>query len=134
MKKVIRIFILIIFVIFVSIYIMIYIDNKSINNIGKYIIKNTDINDIKYVNKYGDNYIVMDRKYLYLLDNKYEEICKLDIKNIHNNKNNYDIVYRDNLFMYMDNYSDKDGVIFKYYDIENYELVDELMVGGNWYG
>jgi len=131
MKKVVRIFILIIFVIFVSIYIMIYIDNKSINNIEKYIIKNTDINDIEYINRYGDNYIVKDKKYLYLFNNKYDEIDRLDIKKVYNNKKNYDIVYRDNLFMYMDNYNDKYGVRFKFYDIESYELVDEVLVGGN---
>ena len=131
MKKVIRIFILIILVIFISIYIMICNDNKSINNIEKYIIKNSDINDIEYVNIYGDSYIVMDKKYLYLFNDKYEEIDRLDVKNIYDNKKNYDIVYRDNLFMYMDSYNDKDGVIFKYYDILNYELVDEILVGGN---
>jgi len=131
MKKVVRIFILIIFVIFVSIYIMIYIDNKSINNIEKYIIKNTDINDIEYINRYGDNYIVKDKEYLYLFNNKYDEIDRLDIKKVYNNKKNYDIVYRDNLFMYMDNYNDKYGVRFKFYDIESYELVDEVLVGGN---
>lgn len=122
---------MIILVIFISIYIMICNDNKSINNIEKYIIKNSDINDIEYVNIYGDSYIVMDKKYLYLFNDKYEEIDRLDVKNIYDNKKNYDIVYRDNLFMYMDSYNDKDGVIFKYYDILNYELVDEILVGGN---
>ena len=131
MKKVIRIFILIILVIFISIYIVVRNDNKSINNIEKYIIKNNDINDIEYVNIYGDSYIVMDKEYLYLFNDKYEEIDRLDVKNIYDNKKNYDIVYRDNLFMYMDSYNDKDGVIFKYYDILNYELVDEILVGGN---
>lgn len=131
MKKVVRIFILVILVMFISIYMMVYIDNKSVNNIKKLIIKNTDVKDIEYINRYGNNYIVMDKMYLYLFNDKYEEIDKLDVKNIYDNKKNYDIVYRDYLFMYMDNYKKKDGVIFKYYDIENYELVDEVMVGGN---
>ena len=123
--------ILIVLVIFIGIYIMIYIDNKSISNIEKDIIKNIDIKNIEYINRYGNNYIVMDKKYLYLFNEKYEEIYKLDVKNMYDNKNKYDIVYRDNLFMYMDNYNDKDGVRVKYYDIENYELVDEMLVGGN---
>ena len=131
MKKVVRIFILVILVMFISIYMMVYIDNKSVNNIKKLIIKNTDVKDIEYINRYGNNYIVMDKMYLYLFNDKYEEIDKLDVKNIYDNKKNYDIVYRDYLFMFMDNYKNKDGVIFKYYDIENYELVDEVMVGGN---
>ena len=116
---------------FISIYMMVYIDNKSVNNIKKLIIKNTDVKDIEYINRYDNNYIVMDKKYLYLFNDKYEEIDRLDVKNIYDNKKNYDIVYRDNLFMYMDSYNDKDGVIFKYYDILNYELVDEILVGGN---
>lgn len=131
MKKVIRIFILVILFVFISMYIMIYIDNKSSNNIKKYIVKNTDIKDIEYINRYGDNYIVMDKKYLYLFNAKYEEVDRLDIKKIYNNTKNYDIVYRNNLFMYMDNFDDKDGVRFRYYDIENYEVVDDLKVGGN---
>ena len=131
MKKVVRIFILVILFMFISIYIMVYIDNKSINDIKKLIIKNADIKDIEYINMYGNSYIVMDKKYLYLFDNKYDEVDKLDVKYIYDNKKNYDIVYRDSLFMYMDNYENKDGVIFEYYDIENYELVDEIMVGGN---
>lgn len=131
MKKVVRIFVLIIIAIFISIYVVIYIDKKSINSIEKDIIKNTDIKDIEYINIYGDNYIVMDIEYIYLLDDKYEEIYKLDIEKVYDNKENYDIVYRNDLFMYMDSYNDKDGVKFKYYDIESYEFVDEMMVGGN---
>ena len=41
----------------------------------KDIIKNTDIKGIEYINRYGDNYIVMDTGYLYLLDDKYVLKC-----------------------------------------------------------
>lgn len=131
MKKVVRIFIFIILFIFIGVNITIYINNNYIYNLENSIVKNTDIKDIKYINKYGNSYIVMGLEYLYLFNDKYEEIDKLELEKVYDNKNNYDIVYRDNLFMYLDNYKNKDGVIFKYYDIENYELVDEVMVGGN---
>lgn len=131
MRKVIRIFILVILVMFISISTMICIDNRSINRIEKKIINNTNIKDIEHINKYGNNYIVMDMEYLYLFNDKYEEIDRLDVNYIYDNKKKYDIVYRNNLFMYMDNYKYKNGVIFKYYDIESYEFIDEVMVGGN---
>ena len=110
---------------------MIFFDSRYINDIENRIIKNTDIRDIVYVNEYDNNYIVMNNLYLYLFNDKYEEIYKVEIEDIHKNKNGYDIVYRDNTIMYMDSYKKKNGVIFKYYDIFTYELIDEVMVGGN---
>ena len=131
MKKVVRVFIFIILFIFIGVNIMIFMDKKYIDNIENDIVKNTKIKNLEYINKYGNSYIVMDLEYLYLFNGKYEEVDKLVIDNVYNNKNNYDIVYRDNIFMYMDNYKNKDGVIFKYYDIETYDLIDEVVVGGN---
>jgi len=72
----------------------------------------------------------MDKDKLYLFDSKYEEIYKTEIDKLHNNKNNYDIVYRNKTIMYMNNYKNKDGVIFKYYDIYTYKLIDEIVIGG----
>ena len=34
------------------------------------------------------------------------------------------------MIMYMDNYKDKEGIIFKYYNIYTYELIDKVVVGG----
>ena len=88
-----------------------------------------DVKDIEYINRYDNNYIVMDKKYLYLFDDKYEEIDKLDVKDIYENKKNYDIVYRDKTIMYMDNFKNKEGIIYRYYDIYTYELIDEIVIG-----
>ena len=111
---------------------MVYIDKNNINDIKKDIVKNTNIDNVLYVNKYGYYYIVKDKSYVYLFDSKYEEILKIDNDKIYDNKNNYELVYKDNSIMYMDNYINKDGLIFKYYDIYNYELIDEVLVGGNY--
>ena len=111
---------------------MVYIDKNNINDIKKDIVKNTNIDKVLYVNKYGYYYIVKDKSYVYLFDSKYEEILKIDNDKIYDNKNNYELVYKDNSIMYMDNYINKDGLIFKYYDIYNYELIDEVLVGGNY--
>lgn len=110
---------------------MVNIDKKHINNIKDDILKNTKIRDIIYVNKSSEYYIVKDKNYLYLLDSKYEEVLKKEIKLLHENKNNYDMVYRDNTIMYFDDDIVKNRLVFKYYDIYTYEIIDEVIVGDN---
>lgn len=111
------------------IYVMVYIDNKKMDDIKNNILKNTDIENIMYINKYDNYYIIKDDKYLYLLDSKYEGVLEIDIKLLHDNENNYDLIYRNNMIMYMDNYEKDEKLIFKYYDIYSYEFIDEVMVG-----
>ena len=111
---------------------MVYIDKNNISDIGKDIVKNTKIKGIKYINKCDDYYIVKDNDYIYLIDYKYNEVLKIDNKKIYDNKNNYELIYRDNTIMYMDNYIDKDSIVFNYYDIYSYKLIDSIIVGGNY--
>ena len=130
MKKLVIIFISIILFLFIGIWIVVGVDRNSIKDIENDIIKNTDIKKIEYVNMYDGYYIVIDLNNLYLFNKKYEEIFEVERDKIYKNKNNYDIVYRNKTIMYMDNYKNKDGLIFKYYDIYNYKLIDEIVVGG----
>ena len=132
MKKIIIIFISVLVFLFISVCVMVSFDKNYINDIEEEILDNTDINNITYINKYDNSYIVMDKDNLYLLNSSYEEIYKVKISLLYENKNNYDLVYRDNTVMYMDNYKNKDGLIFKYYDVYTYELIDEVIVGGNY--
>lgn len=132
MKKLVGIFILVILVIFISMNVMIYIDNRYILELEDRVKKNTDIKDIVYVNEYDKYYIVMDNKNLYLFNSDYIEINRIDIGKVYLNKKDYDIVYRDNMIMYMDSYKNKDkNVVFRYYDIYTDELLEELVVGGS---
>lgn len=132
MKKLVIIFISIILFLFVCICIVVGIDKNNIKDMEKDVLKNTDIENIKYINKYNNHYIVMDLDSLYLFDKEYQEIFKVEIEKLHKNKNNYDIIYRDNKVMYMDSYKNKDnGVIFKYYDIYTYKEIDKIVIGGN---
>lgn len=132
MKKLVGIFILVILVIFISMNVMIYIDNRYILELEDRVKKNTDIKDIVYVNEYDKYYIVIDNKNLYLFNSDYIEINKIDIGKVYLNKKDYDIVYRDNMIMYMDSYKNKDkNVVFRYYDIYTDELLEELVVGGS---
>ena len=130
MKKVVTIFILLILFLFCSKYVMVYVDKNNINKIENDIIKNTDIKDIKYINRYDNYYIVLDSDYLYLIDSKYEIVLEIDNSKIYKNKNNYELVYRDDTIMYMDDYKSKKGLVFKYYDIYSYKLIDEVLIGG----
>lgn len=109
---------------------MVSIDNKYINKLEKDIYKNTEVKDIKYVNKYDNYYLVMNKDNIYLFNDGYEEITRISVNLMYENKNNYDIVYRNKTIMYMDNYKNDEGIIFKYYDIYTYEEVDTVVVGG----
>ena len=125
------VFIGIVLFLFISGLIIVGIDNGYVNSLEKEILDNTDINDIQYVNKYDGYYLVEDKEYLYLLNNNYEQITSMNLNLIHNNSDNYDIVYRDQTIMYMDSYKNEEGIIFKYYDIYTYQVIDEIIVGGN---
>ena len=130
MKKLIIIFISLILFLFTFICIVVGIDKNNIEDIEKKVSKNTNIKNIEYVNIYDDYYIVLDLDKLYLFDSEYKEIFKVERDKVYKNKKNYDIVYRNKTIMYMDNYKNKDGLIFKYYDIYTYKLIDEIVIGG----
>lgn len=110
---------------------MIYIDMDDINDLKENILKNTNVEEVNYVNKYDNNYIVKDYDYVYLFNSNYEEIYKIKLDLLYDNLNNYDLIYRNNTIMYMDNYRVDDGIVFRYYDIYTYELIDEIVVGDN---
>lgn len=129
MKKLVAVFIFIILFIFISICVMVVIDKNNINDIKKEVYNNTKIENIIDVYKYDDNYLVINEEYLYLFDFSYKEVDRISLSLLHSNDNNYQLVYRNNMIMYMDDYKNDDGLVFKYYDIYTYELVDEVVVG-----
>lgn len=110
---------------------MVWIDQKNNKNLKKIIKDNTKITNISYINKYNNYYLIKDKKYLYLLKSNFEEIDKIEINKIHTNKKEYEIIYEDEKIMYMNNYKNKKGITFKYYDIYTYELIKEITLGGN---
>lgn len=113
---------------------IIYI-NKNDDNYNKKLIKgiinHTDISNIEYVNKYDNHYIVTNNKYIYLLDDKYQELLRRDIYLIHENDNNYEIIYKDDNLMYFNDYMKNDVLVYEYYDINTYKLINRVLVGGN---
>lgn len=109
---------------------MIIIDRNNTNDMKKEIVKNTKIDNIEYVNKYDNYYIIKDNKYVYIYDLEYIKIVSIDIDKLCNK--DYDLIYRDDMLLYMEDKNTKSGLVFKYYDAYTCELVNEVMVGGSY--
>ena len=117
-------------VFFLLILFMVNNNYKYENNLKKKIVSNTDIKEIKYINEYDGYYVVCDNKNIYLYSDEYQLILKLELDMIHENKNNYDIIYREEQLVYFkDEYVDN-KLIYKYYDLYTYEELDKSVVGG----
>ena len=129
MKKLILIFGIIIFIFIIWTGIVIHNDNKYINKIKNNVYKHTEIDDIEYVNKYDDYYIIKDDKYVYVFDKKYNEIVKIDNILIYENIKNYDIIYKDGIVMYMHEYYKKNVLYYDYYDLYKYTLINTVSLG-----
>lgn len=130
MKKIVVLFIGILIILLIPKFFIVNNDDQYISDIKNKILKNTDITNINYINYYDNHYIVKDSDNLYLFDNEFNSILCINLNLLFNNPKNYDIVYRNKTLMYMDNYKDKEGLIFKYYDIYTGECIDEIIVGG----
>lgn len=130
MKKLIVFFVSILVIIFFFILYMICNDNKYLNNLKKDIIDNTDISSIRYINKYDGYYIVSNNDNLYLFDEMYNNILEIDLDLVHENVNNYDIIYRDSELVYLNDIKDGSNLAYEYYDLYTYEFLDRVLVGG----
>lgn len=126
MKKIIKIFIIIVILLFGMIFFVTEIDNRDNKKLINDISNNTQIDNIKYINRYGEYYIVLNDKYLYAINREYKIISEVDKILLYENENNYDIIYDDELFMYMEEVNN----IYKYYDIYSYKFIHEVDIGG----
>ena len=111
-------------------FIMVLIDKNNINTMLDVVKKNTNIDNIKYFNKYDNYYIIKDHKYIYIYDLDYNKIVNYDINKICNK--DLDLIYIDNKLLYMEDINTKKGLVFKYYDSFTCDLVDEVKVGGSY--
>lgn len=126
MKKIIKIFIIIVILLFGMVIFITGIDNRDTKKLIKDISSNSQIDNIKYINRYGEYYIVLNDKYLYAINRKYKIISEVDKILLYENENNYDIIYDNELFMYMEEVNN----IYKYYDIYSYKFIHEVDIGG----
>lgn len=128
MKRVLIVLISLLIISFIVIFLIVRNDNKYIDSLEDIVINNTDIEKIEYVNYYDNYYIVIDYEYLYLFNNEFDLVFSIDKNMLNNQYNKYDIVYRDKTLMFMGNYKNKEGIIFKYYDIYTGECIDEIII------
>lgn len=126
MKKIIKIFIIIVILLFGMVIFITGIDNRDTKKLIKDISSNSQIDNIKYINRYGEYYIVLNDKYLYAINREYKIISEVDKILLYENENNYDIIYDNELFMYMEEVNN----IYKYYDIYSYKIIREVDIGG----
>ena len=132
MKKLVLVLVSIIILSFILISYMVNNNDKYIANLEKMIIDNTDIKLVNYVNEYDEYYIVSDKDNLYLVNMKYEIIFDIEKSKIHENSKNYDIIYKEDKLMYFNNIYDKDRLVYEYYDLYTYEIIDKVDVGDNY--
>lgn len=129
MKRIIIIFLSITFILLI---LLLYIANDNYyNNISKSIKDNYANINLYYVNKYNDYYIFLSDENYGVLDGEYNEIMLISKSLVHDNTNNYDVIYKDNKLIYQEEVLDKDKLMINYYDIYTYQLDKTITIGGN---
>lgn len=129
MKRIIIIFLSITFILLI---LLLYITNDNYyNNISKSIKDNYANINLYYVNKYNDYYIFLSDENYGVLDGEYNEIMLISKSLVHDNTNNYNVIYKDNKLMYQEEVLDKDKLMINYYDIYTYQLDKTITIGGN---
>ena len=127
-----RIIIIFLSITFILIILLLYITNDNYyNNISKSIKDNYANINLYYVNKYNDYYIFLSDENYGVLDGEYNEIMLISKSLVHDNTNNYDVIYEDNKLMYQEEVLDKDKLMINYYDIYTYQLDKTITMGGN---
>lgn len=127
-----RIIIIFLSITFILLMLLVYITNDNYyNNISKSIKDNYANINLYYVNKYNDYYIFLSDENYGVLDGEYNEIMLISKSLVHDNTNNYDVIYEDNKLMYQEEVLDKDKLMINYYDIYTYQLDKTITIGGN---
>ena len=127
MKRVV-IYVVVIFLLVISILI-----GYMLNNDKKYyekMIKNIKLKDIEYINKYDNKYIVMDKENVYLYNDKYEEIIMIDKDKLCGNTDNYELIYRNKEFQYLNDYYKDSKLVYEYINAYNCEFIEKIVLGG----
>ena len=127
-----RIIIIFLSITFILLMILVYITNDNYyNNISKSIKDNYANINLYYVNKYNDYYIFLSDENYGVLDGEYNEIMLISKSLVHDNTNNYDVIYKDNKLIYQEEVLDKDKLMINYYDIYTYQLDKTITMGEN---
>lgn len=97
-------------------------------NLMQNIYDNTNIENISYLNKSNNYYILKTDAEVIVLDLNYEELFRDKIDSLYVSE--LDLVYRRNKLFYEESEMSNDKLIYNYYDAYTYELVYTSNVGG----
>ena len=130
MKKIIITIITILVILALSILIIPIIKNNNyrvalLNNIYE----NTDIQEVNYINKDNNYYIIKTIEKVIVLDLNYEEKYTLETSKLHNR--DLELVYRRNNLYFEEKKKEKEKIIYKFYNVETGILEYETSLGGN---
>ena len=98
---------------------------KLLNNIYE----NTDLKDIKYLNKDNNYFIIKTKDKVLVLDLNYEEIYSIRTSEI--KMGNLDLSYTRNSLYYKERIRKNNKLTYKYYDIKTNEEVFTSVLGGS---
>lgn len=98
---------------------------KLLNNIYE----NTNLKDIKYLNKDNNYYIIKTKDKVLVLDLNYEEIYSISTSEI--KMGNLDLSYTRNSLYYKERIRKNNKLTYKYYDIKTNEEVFTSVLGGS---
>lgn len=127
MKKLILIIIAIILILFTMLLFIVNSNNSYNTKLLKEVNKNYK-EEVTYVNKYGNSYIVKTKDKVVVLDEEYKEIAKEELKNI--KELDYALVYKKNKIMYQKSEAKDKDLIYTYYDIKTGKEIDKLEIEG----
>ena len=127
MKKFILLIIFIFLMIFIAILFIVNNNKLYKTNLIKEVNKNYP-QEVLYVNKQGNNYIIKTIDKIVVLNEDYKEIESVEIKKIKDL--NYDLVYKKNAIMYLKKETKKKKNIYTYYDIKDGREIDKLEIEG----
>lgn len=103
-------------------------NNKYKKELINNIYKNTNIKNIKYLNKDNNYYIVKTNNKVVVLDLNYEEVYEIDKNKIKDSTK--DITYRRGNIYYEEKIKEKEKLTYNFYNIETEELEYQISLGG----
>ena len=130
-KKIIRVILLIVIIILGVIFSLSYTINSNKNykdNIIKKITEHYKTDNITYINTHGNYYIFTTKDNIIVLNKEYKEILKESIKELAENKNNYEIVYKNNKLMYENTKLKGNKIIYTYYDAKTSKYIKKIIM------
>ena len=128
-KVLITILITIILLIFSIILYPIIKNNNYQKKLLDNIYENTDLKDIKYLNKDNNYFIIKTKDKVIVLDLNHEEVYSISTSEI--KKSNLDLSYTRNSLYYKERIRKNNKLTYKYYDIKTNEEVFTSVLGGS---